>query len=162
MLRTRLTVHLYDCPLWQHAAAAQVLAHHSLHDGRVPLDTATPFVRDTAPAGSGAGYVASALLGAAPGASFVLWEDPTGSALGGLQAYAPRLGRFTAACDSNGEVVFTLDQVLAVIERTTLSHGTDIAASMQYAMGRPWMDDWGRCLEAMREAADGQWPPVAG
>ena len=58
--------------------------------------------------------------------------------------------------------MFTLDQVLAVIERTTLSHGTDIAASMQYAMGRPWMDDWGRCLEAMREAADGQWPPVAG
>ena len=75
MLRTRLTVHLYDCPLWQHAAAAQVLVHHSLHDGRVPLDTATPFVRDTA-----------------PGASFVLWEDPTGSALGDLQAYAPRLG----------------------------------------------------------------------
>jgi hypothetical protein len=58
--------------------------------------------------------------------------------------------------------VFTLDQVLTVIERTTLSHRTDIAASMQYAMGRPWMDDWGRCLEAMREAPDGQWPPAAG
>ena len=49
--------------------------------------------------------IAGELIAAAPGVSFVLWEDPAYQWLGTLEAHAPGLGDYSAECDSDGRCV---------------------------------------------------------
>ena len=63
----------------------------------------------------------------APGASWLLWEDPFEGSLGSLHAHTPELGDFDAECGGGGQVLFTLDEV---------------RAALAAAMGHPWITEW--------------------
>lgn len=58
------------------------------------------------------------LIDAAPGCSFILWEDPAYQWLGSLWAYAPDLGSFTAECDADGTVTLSPDEIRGVIRKS--------------------------------------------
>lgn len=64
------------------------------------------------------------------GVSFVAWEDPKYEWLGSLVAFTPSLGRFDAACDSDGNVVLRAEEV------RELFHLTDEERDRR--LGGPW------------------------
>lgn len=100
------------------------------------------------------------IMEAAPGASFVLWEDPKYEWLGDLVAYAPDLGVYSSECDANGtpvkfpselrEIVAgardavqsALDPVMTLTgdaERARIAVDV-ILAEIDKATGRAWLD----------------------
>lgn len=91
----------------------------------------------------------------APGASWLLWEDPFEGSLGSLHAHTPALGDFDAECDGGGQVLFTL---------------AEARAALAAAMGEPWITEWAsRRTDPLGPAADDDltaedvtsqsWPP---
>lgn len=100
------------------------------------------------------------LMEAAPGASWVLWEDPKYEWLGSMNAYAPDLGEYGSECDANGQPVkfpgelreivagcrdavqVALDPVTeldADADRAQLAINVVLAA-IDHATGRAWLD----------------------
>ena len=138
--RTPHQVYLYNCPPDQAQAATEALAQYTW---------------DEEPAGDGigdgayacyekscgtSGEIAAALTAAAPGASFVLWEDPAYDWLGDVHAHTPALGAFTASCDANGQPVYTRAEVIAMMREA--ASGEDVFTFMDRKMGGPWLADW--------------------
>jgi hypothetical protein len=70
--------------------------------------------------------IASALIEAAPGATFHAWEDPKYEYPGGVVMYAPDLGRFDADCDANGQPYVTAWQVQQAADLDTLRRETGV------------------------------------
>lgn len=100
------------------------------------------------------------LMEAAPGASFVLWEDPKYEWLGDLRAYAPDLGPYAAECDANGTPVLSPGEIRDVVagareavqaaldpcmeldtDEIRAQYAVDvILAEIDKATGRAWLD----------------------
>jgi hypothetical protein len=91
-----------------------------------------------------------ALLAAAPGASFVMWEDSFDDKPGELCAYAPGLGPFGPRPCSGSNVLMTLDDIRGALDAAAPvvldpGHARDvIMTALEHAMGWPWLDDWDR------------------
>ena len=134
MERTYLRCYVYACPEEERDAAATAMEFANME---APEDG--PWVNEDAPVDSAA-RLAAALREAAPGASWVLWEDPAGGT-GTLCARTPKLGDFSASCDGGGCVLLTHDEISKVIAQAGTA-GIAIAAAFDRAMGKPWMDDW--------------------
>jgi hypothetical protein len=135
---------------------------------------------------SSAGEYGDALREAAPGASFVLWEDPAYEWLGTLYAYAPDLGVFTAECDQDGTVVLSQDVTLQAVRGATDAvraalegiqgpAGSEeraraavdaVLAELDRAAGKQWIDRWeqARLAESQQdtEAQPAQPPAESG
>jgi hypothetical protein len=148
---TILQCYIYACPEDQRAAAAEVLSDLDIGwepgsgetgspAGPPALSLTEPYTDHAASCGT-ADDLAAELTRAAPGASFVLWEDPAYSWLGSLQAYTPALGAFSADCDADGNVVFTIGEVTHVLRENAGDADHNVNA-MRNAMGVPWTDDW--------------------
>ena len=85
--------------------------------------------------------VSEALIAAAPGCSFVLWENPSYQWLGTVVARTPELGYFSGDCDADGTPVFDRDQIIEMIGKAREA-GEDLAEHIHKATGGPWFDDW--------------------
>lgn len=157
---TSFQCYIYACPEDQQAAAAAVLDESDLtldwgatqpsgQLSRTDACTAHQITLGTA------GKIAARLREAAPGCSFVLWEDPASEWRGSLEAYTPALGAFSADCDSDGVVVCTLTEAIQVIrdatDHTLVIDGKPagywaaqetLLAAFGKAMGGPWFSDW--------------------
>ena len=135
--RTNFQVYVYECPEDQHDAAVDAIREVAgeWEEGSAD-DLAAGLIMYDARCGI-AGEMAAALAEAVPGASFYLWEDPAYEWLGDVYAYTPALGMFTAECDSNGEPMFRLSDVLA-----TIGTANGDAEAVKRAMGGPWREDW--------------------
>lgn len=157
--RTNLQVFIYKCPEDQCEAAATLLGDMDIDWGSVPhvpgtLTLSHPYTRYETSCGT-ADSLAAELREAAPGASFVLWEDPAYEWLGSIQAYTPELGAFGAECTEGGEVVFTFAQVADVIAASPTARSA-VRAQLRKAMGGPWLDDWHAHINAGNVPADPQ------
>jgi len=94
-----------------------------------------------------ADHYASWLVDAAPGCSFVIWEDPKYEYLGSLFAYTPELGMFSAECDADGTPVTDGSAILQWVEEAEKA-GEDVATRIRREMGVPWFDDWANARKA--------------
>ena len=138
--RTSFQVHVYACPEDQREAALGALteAMGEPDEGEPgELEMMTCYEISV---GTGADLSAE-LVKVAPGASFLMWEDPAYQWLGDLYAYTPELGMFTCACDADGTPVMNASQVTRVIEATG-GNAEQITEAIYKAMGDPWLDDW--------------------
>jgi Protein of unknown function (DUF3145) len=148
---TSFQAYVYACPEKQRAAAHRVLTQEYrltleaevTAPGQLSLTkayTARDFCCGCAP------DVAGALRDAAPGASFVLWEDPAETWLGDLYAYTPALGEFNAECDCGGNPAWTpeaVKQAITQIMAATPSPSAEtLLAELDSHMGVPWLADW--------------------
>ena len=149
------------------AAEAYVAELPGAADGRYSIDeievvtVGGEYLATEISCGSADEY-ATALIKAAPGASFVLWEDPAYQWLGSLRAYAPDLGEYAAECDANGIVTLTPEEIRQAVsgatdavqsaldpivrldsdaERARVAVAT-ILAEIDRATGKPWFDRW--------------------
>jgi hypothetical protein len=134
--RTYMRTYIYACPDDQQAAALAVLRPDDGPAGRLVLDE--PYEEPEVPCGYSAD-LASTLAAAAPGASFVMWEDPGWGSLGELHARAPELGGFTGECTAGG-VLLTLDEILEILDGAGSLRAA--RAGLHRRMAGPWMDDW--------------------
>jgi Protein of unknown function (DUF3145) len=134
--RTNFQVYVYECPEDQREAAAAAITDIYDPDEGSTDDLAEGITVYEARVGT-ADEVAAKLREAAPGASFYLWEDPCYEWLGDMYAYTPELGIFTAACDSYGEPVFKLSEVVVVVREAK-----GMLPVIQRKMGAPWREDW--------------------
>jgi hypothetical protein len=152
--------YIYSCPGDQHQAALDVLDGHGLRleyanepEGQLGPDTR--YMDQEVPVGT-SNDLTKALIEKAPGASFVVWEDPSTEGLGGLHAYTPALGHFGgeygADCTRDGQVVFA-DIMAAIASEDARANGIDQAPGQ--AMGRPWLDDWEHARAAARGVTGG-------
>lgn len=107
---------IYACPQAQARAVLEVLEGNGLcyewHGRQVASDD--PTIRlDEAYVVVG-GYtvdLADELIAAAPGSAFKVHATPNSDGLAEAVLYTPELGRFRAACDNDGDLVFTAGQV---------------------------------------------------
>lgn len=149
--RTYFQVHVYDCPEDQREAARLVIADYvtAAAEDHV-LDLTEAYTEEEVSCG-GADELAPRLEQAAPGCSFVLWEDPTYVWLGSIRAYTPALGSFAADCDASGQPVFTLSEVMAVLQSDQVTACNDpddsdgmllkeVPAALARAFGDPWLE----------------------
>ena len=131
--RVALQAWVWDCPPAERASAGEALSKYveAEFEGQISLDTGwlvlgRRYITNEIPRGS-ARELAGILREQAPGASWLLWEDPFEGSLGSLHAHTPGLGDFDAECDGGGQVLFTLDEV---------------RAALAAAMGQPWIAEW--------------------
>jgi len=150
--RTCHQVYVYDCPKDQVRAVQEALEDYGWEEspkgGRI--SAIERYFADELSCGT-SGDIATALREAAPGASFVVWEDPKYEWLGEMHAYTPALGEYGAQCDSYGRPVFGWDEITPVLDEAAQA-GEDARAALAKAMGRPWLDEW----DARRAAAEKQ------
>ena len=167
--RSTVYFHLYACPEDQRAAAAAALDAEDLYfefendavAAAGQLSLTRPYFAEEYPVGS-LGDCARAVREAAPGCSYVAWEEPGTTGPGEIHAYTPVLGLFTAASAGQGEAFFTLPEATAAIwgtgrpgrlRRLLPARRSRVAARLHHAMGGPWMDDWESCRDAALRAA---------
>jgi Protein of unknown function (DUF3145) len=149
--RTSFQAYVYSCPEDQRQAAHRVLTQ----DYRLGLawaETAPRQLSLTRPYTARvclcreASDIAAAMREAAPGASFVLWEDPAETWLGDLYAYTPELGEFNAECDCDGNPAWTPEAVKHAISQITAAtpspSAETVLAELDKHMGAPWLADW--------------------
>lgn len=157
---TSFQCYIYACPEDQQAAAVGVIDEYGLSlEWGAPrpagqLSLTDGYTADQVTLGT-AGKMAARLREAAPGCSFVLWEDPKYEWHGVLEAYTPALGAFSADCDQDGVVVCTLTEAIQIVRDAT-DHELVIddkpggywvaqeavLAAFGKAMGGPWFSDW--------------------
>lgn len=155
--RTYMRTYVYVCPASQRHAALEVLRPNAAPGERLILDE--PYAEEDFPCG-GSAELAELLAVAAPGASFVMWEDPGTVSPGELHARAPGLGAFSGDCTAAGDVVLTLDEILEV---TGSAGSLPVArAALHRRMAGPWLDDWARTRPGDRPGDTGaEAPPPA-
>jgi hypothetical protein len=78
--------------------------------------------------------IAGILMTRAPGATFVIWNDPKYEWLGGLMAYAPDLGAWSHDCDAEGTPVFSYQEVVDILKMDRDS------GYIRQHIGEPWME----------------------
>jgi hypothetical protein len=167
--RTSFQCYIYACPEEQRPAAVRVLTEdfgfgmEFACDKGDPLNLAMPYWAEETPLGTGRD-VAAALATKVPGASFVLWEDPSDSEVGPVpgevHAYTPSLGLLRGDCDSGGGVVLgrpaVAEVILGATRGVTFRQGATtlrrIRKALDEALGGPWGDDW-KAAQGRRERA---------
>jgi hypothetical protein len=146
--KTSFQLHIYACPEDQQAAALAVVNEYELgpefqQDVTGGLNLTVPYFEAEVPLYFG-DEIAAALIQAAPGASFYLWEDPSpsdcGPRLGSLRAYTPALGEFTANCDQHGTPLYSGAAIVTALAEAT--PGTDLQALIWSGTGGPWVDNY--------------------
>jgi hypothetical protein len=138
--RTFLKCHVYDCPGDQREAARAALGQWEWgeyeDDPESPVDgwTAAPDVSvDTVP------DVAAALRKAAPGASWVAWEEPGTTGPGRAIAFTPALGEHEGECDRAGEILIGRSDFEALRAQHA---GEALITAIDTALGGPWARDY--------------------
>lgn len=132
--RTGLTVTIYDCPKDQVGAVLLALEEYHLELDELTLGEV--YQEYEVYCGS-SDELAAVLVNTAPGASWEVYEDPKYEWLGSINRYTPALGRWSAACDSEGSAVFNAEQVLKLMADL----GPDAPISkLREALGGSWED----------------------
>lgn len=134
--RTRLHLRILDCPLDQVRAVLDVIEKHRLHmeyddeDHPAPdqLGLGLSYMDNEVVCGS-AEQIATQLQQSAPGASWEVWEAPMFDWLGDLYRFTPELGLWTAECSSEGDALFTTEQVIKLAGDQSLS-GDELATKL--------------------------------
>ena len=145
--RTAFACYIYACPEDQQAGALSVLTegygldlNWGMSEGE-GLSLTEAYTAEEISCGS-ADFIAKELIEAAPGCSFVLWEDPKYEWLGSLNAYTPELGHFTAECDANGRPVYTAAEITSMIAAAGDVDRAGLIAHIERATGGAWFADW--------------------
>lgn len=95
--------------------------------------------------------IASAIIAAAPGATFEAWVDPKYEYPGVLTAYAPDLGRWDGVCDADGTPYATSHELLGLIDKAETM--TALREGIDKLLGSAWQ----RRARELREALN---PPA--
>ncbi|HXA27642.1 MAG TPA: DUF3145 family protein [Candidatus Angelobacter sp.] len=152
--RSALTLHVHDCPADQAAAVLAVIDENGLHLewlDELPADVlyAGRAYTDVEASVGSEDTVASALIEAAPGCSFTVWQDPKYEHDGELVMHHPDLGRFDCRCDASGAPHIALHVVDAAVTHcvdlipgATVHH---LASELQRRLGVPWSCAFDRC-----------------
>jgi hypothetical protein len=151
--RTFLNCHVYDCPDSEQAAAREALGEWGpwgeyVHDPESPLDglTTLPDVTcDTTP------DIAAALRKAAPGASWITWEEPGTAGPGRAIAYTPTLGEHDGECDASGDMLVSRSSFAALRAQHA---GAALIAAIDAALGGPWARDYAARVAAEPDDED--------
>jgi hypothetical protein len=139
--RTYLKCHVYDCPEDQQEAARAALEQWGswgeyVDDPESPVDGMTTSIDvpcDTVP------DIAAALRLAAPGASWVTWEEPATTGPGRAIAFTPALGQHDGECDRSGETLIGR----SAFEALRAQHsGEALLTALDTALGGPWARDY--------------------
>lgn len=141
MDRTYLKCHVYDCPEDQRDAARAALDEWGpwgeyQDDPESPVDgwtVAMDIVCDTVP------DIAAALREAAPGASWVTWEEPCATGPGRAIAFTPALGEHHGECDRSGEILVGRFDFEALRAQ---HRGEALITAVDAALGGPWARDY--------------------
>lgn len=122
--RTPIQLIVADCPLDQTQAILDLIEDKSLvieyvdqtnpPEGQLGLGLSYMDYETTC--GSSA-EIAKHLQEVAPGASWTVWEDPAYEWLDKINMFTPELGLFTAECSTEGDAVFTADEILTIESR---------------------------------------------
>lgn len=155
MNRTYLHCHVYDCPEDQRNAARAALAgwapwgQKEEGDPESPLDGRTARGNvpcDTVP------DIAAALRKAAPGASWVIWEEPSDDSPGPGRsiAFTPALGEHEGECDASGDLLLSRSEFEALRSRHP---GNALITAIDHALGGPWEDHYSARVYAAHEPA---------
>jgi hypothetical protein len=144
----QLTVHA--APPEQHPAILKVINGYGLgqdwasvapEEVFTELELGVQYTDDQGVVGH-ASAIASELVAVAPGASFIVWEDPAYEYLGEVCIYAPQLGLYRADCDADGEPQLSSQTILAILDRveqaTPQAIVADVRTAIDQATGRPW------------------------
>lgn len=141
---TAYQLYVYECPdPVEQLAIVKVINDHELLDdwmgGDVPqtLELGHNYVDNEKSVGQTAD-IASDLIEAAPGATFVIWEDPNHEWLGSVCMYAPDLGRYDAECDADGNPVFEISSLLEKADQQATVG--DFREQLEKLGGKPWQD----------------------
>lgn len=119
--RTTVTLTVHACPPHQVAAVLAVIEQHTLDDcapvlsGRLFLDDSYQDYE-----GGGAEDIHAQLVEGAPDAAWTVYEAPSGECLGTVHRHFPGLGSWSAACDGDGDGVFTAAHIWQAIADETL------------------------------------------
>lgn len=141
--RTGLTVTIYDCPKDQVGAVLLALEEYHLELDELTLGEV--YQEYEVYCGS-SDELAAVLMNTAPGASWEVYEDPKYEWLGSINRYTPALGRWSAACDSEGNAVFNAEQILKLEEA--------LGGSWEDALVDLAVDKGGDVLKAPVEVAE--------
>jgi hypothetical protein len=135
--RTAFQITILACPEDEREAAAAVLNEYGLGEewgiGNPyveELEPGTQYVDDQASVGI-TYELPGKLIEAAPGATWHGHEDPRYEWLGTLAMYTPELGLYTHDCDAQGNPVFAVQEVRAMLA------DPDQADRL---LGKPWDD----------------------
>jgi hypothetical protein len=119
----QLTVHA--APPEQHPAILKVINAYGLgqdwasvapEELFTELELGVQYTDDQGVVGH-ASEITSELVAVAPGASFIVWEDPKYEWLGLVCMYTPELGLFEHDCDSSGEPQLSDQTIQAILDR---------------------------------------------
>lgn len=154
---TNFQIHVYACPHEQQPAVLALLEEHDLCIGcdsarppRAPLSLTSQYGANGFTVGDGAG-IARRLREAAPGCSFMAWEDPAYEYPGSVEAYAPALGAYSGSCDGAGLTVLTFSEIAAVVAALPGDVTRDgILAALAAATGDAWYRDWAGAAATLR------------
>lgn len=121
---TPLQAIIWACPPPQATAVLELLAERNLRpagwldgtDTTATLALGQLYLSPAEALGSAARETAAALLEAAPGVAFEVWEDPAYGQLGTLVAHVPEVGTLTQRCNAEGTALWTAQEVLALLE----------------------------------------------
>lgn len=142
--RTYGAVTLLQVPPTEVNAVRAVLAEYDLLDGDPRLYDASrksdegvwlwePYADSEMSVGTVL-EIAAALIKEAPGTSFVAEDTVYNDWLADLVIYTPDLGRFDGNSAGDGRVMFTADEVLALIDATLTRQ------QVEETLGKPWTD----------------------
>ena len=152
MDRTYLKCYVYDCPEDQREAARAALEQWGwgeyVNDPESPVDgmtAATEILCNTVP------DIAAALRKAAPGASWVTWEEPTTGHPGRAAAFTPALGQHEGVCGGSGEILIGRSD----FEALRVQHsGAALLMALDTALGGPWARDYAARVPAAGRIGD--------
>jgi Protein of unknown function (DUF3145) len=149
---TNLQLTVHAAPPEQHQAVLKAINAYGLGqdwasvapaDGFTELELGVQYTDGLGVVGH-ASQLAAELIDAAPGASFIVWEDPAYEWLGTVCAYTPELGAYEAESDANGvpqlsgaAILTLLDAVERATPQATVA---DVRAAIDRATGKPWFD----------------------
>jgi hypothetical protein len=148
---TNLQLTVRAAPPEQHQAILKVINAYGLgqdwdsapDEGYAELELGVQYTDSQGVVGH-ADQIAAELIAAAPGASFIVWEDPAYEWLGVVSVYTPELGLFEADCDADGIPQFSSQAILAFLDRveqtTPQATVADVRAAIERATGKPWFD----------------------
>lgn len=154
--RTNAQITVYACPPEQVQAVLGIIENYlgyndwGDYDGRSGvLHLGGCFGAHEVSCGS-SDEIAKQMIQDAPGAAFIVNEDPYADWLGSVNVYTPELGWYSAECDANGQPMFGVGEVRKI---SRLS-----AKDREIALGTPWLEK--DALDKLLPPADQRLVPV--
>lgn len=147
--RTSWQMRIVACPDKTELARLRDILDEYVYGLSDPLTVPAELSEDEVVCGT-VGELTQPIVEAAPGATWIMWEDPKYEWLGDVAVYTPELGLYTQACDSDGNPVFTDLEIESVLNSVPVEKAS--FAAMQDAFHKATGKAWFAAIEAIEQA----------